>query len=1346
MASRGSVVALVLAIMVSLFPPAATSVVVGATPDGAAPGPARPAGDPQPPEPVSGPGPIAAPGTTVPGATVCEHVDGRVLVRFRDATPARARPAYATVDGRRVRSFQNIPGLELLSTSLPVREAARRLQADPSVLFVEPDCTLTLDAVPDDALFGQLWGLVNTGQNGGTPGADIGAAEAWDVRTDASAITVAVIDSGMQRNHPDLSLNAWTNSDEVAGNGTDDDGNGYVDDRIGWDWANGDADPADDNGHGTHVAGTIGARGDNGVGVVGVAWRVRLMALKAMGADGSGSTSAVISAVDYAVANGAHIINASFGSTSFSRSLYDAFEAAGEQGVLTVAAAGNDAVNTDELPHYPASFGLATIVSVGATNRSDDLADFSNYGIHSVDVAAPGAVILSTLPGSQYGFYSGTSMATPHVAGVAALLAAEHPSWSPVQLRERIVGTSRAVAALDGKAWAAGVVDAGAALGGGPTVLPPGPPTPTPVDLSPASVADPAPEPLAPPTPPSLPTPEVIEDSPADLAEPRLRFDSAGAPFVAYIRRFDGARIATRLGNNWVDRGVTSAYDEMFNLDLAIGPDDVPKLAIQRLWTSLDVYSDPGIIAAAAPSSGPLVERVSAACPQAASCYWDRDPTTDVDAAGAQHVAFMRGEVWDQDMVKASSGGAVPGDGLYYATDAGGDWDVVRVIADIDGGPPELAVEADGTAHLVVPVRDGSASGLYYVTNDGGSWTSLQLTHDVHDATAGIAVDALGGVHVVRSRLGIGVWYQQRSAAGVWSTPVQIVDAATYRASLALDGAGKAHVAVAVMDGFNFVDGVRYLTNESGTWTSKTVGGTLAAYPSIDIDPSGKVGIAYLEYTADTGQPLGIYVALESGASFATSMVRALSDEAGGGNLAHALDADGHSHVVLARGWWDAEPGVWYATNASGTWQLQKIAHGWPNAVAIAVDGTGRPHVAYSQMPQEQVGPVVSRRVAYAVRTNGTWAVQTVAGGSYGDGVAIALDAAGSPNVVFAGSGGATLRHARRSGSGWTVQNAYSGPGFQIRQPAALIDPSGVLHVAFDAQFSGVAGSRLLYAKRSGSTWTSAIVASGGIHHFYPSIARAPSGALWIADFRMSGPSVADGVWAYTSSGGAWTATNIGPDEADTHPSLAVDAEGRVRIAWARGWFYSSSGCSVPMCAIGPGLRESVFDGATWTTTKLTAHWHDIYPRVAAGPGGAVRIVWYRIQTGLRALQQAADVRVPSAQLKPSRTITTGPNVSYAVRFSETITGLTAADFSRTGTATGCVIGTPTGIGRDRTVVVTGCSDGTLILRLAALSVTNSEATDGPLAPVVAATVTIDSSQPTVPPPPASPRSSGPGG
>jgi hypothetical protein len=182
------------------------------------------------------------------------------------------------------------------------------------------------------------------------------------------------------------------------------------------------------------------------------------------------------------------------------------------------------------------------------------------------------------------------------------------------------------------------------------------------------------------------------------------------------------------------------------------------------------------------------------------------------------------------------------------------------------------------------------------------------------------------------------------------------------------------------------------------------------------------------------------------------------------------------------------------------------------------------------------------------------------------------------------------------------------------------------------------------------------------------------------------------------------------------------------------------------MCAIGPGLRESVFDGGTWTTTKLTAHWHDIYPRVAAGPGGAVRIVWYRIQTGLRALQQAADVRVPSAQLKPSRTITTGPNVSYAVRFSETITGLTAADFSRTGTATGCVIGTPTGIGRDRTVVVTGCSDGTLILRLAALSVTNSEATDGPLAPVVAATVTIDSSQPTVPPPPASPRSSGPGG
>ncbi len=193
---------------------------------------------------------------------------------------------------------------------------------------------------------------------GGTPGADIAAAAAWDVRTDASGVTVAIIDTGMDLDHEDLAANLWTNPGEVAGNGQDDDHNGYVDDVHGWDFSNNDAVPEDDNGHGTHVAGTIGARGNNGVGLSGVAWSVQLMPLKAFNAGGSAATSAVIAALDYAVANGARLSNNSYTGPDFMRSEYDAFAAAGAAGHLAIAAAGNAGQNTDEAPAYPASFPL----------------------------------------------------------------------------------------------------------------------------------------------------------------------------------------------------------------------------------------------------------------------------------------------------------------------------------------------------------------------------------------------------------------------------------------------------------------------------------------------------------------------------------------------------------------------------------------------------------------------------------------------------------------------------------------------------------------------------------------------------------------------------------------------------------------------------------------------------------------------------------------------------------------------------------------------------------------------------------------------------------------------------
>src|SRR5918999_1287399 len=266
---------------------------------------------------------------------------------------------------------------------------------------------------------------------------DADAPEAWNTGTGTAATVVAVIDEGVDVSHPDLRNNIWKNPGEVPGNGVDDDRNGYVDDVNGFDFANDDAsvydpDPIDGSGdeHGTHVAGTIAAEGNNGAGITGVNWQAKVMALKFLGPN-SGSTLDAVEAINYAVAKGADISNNSWGYVgSPSRSLKDAITRADNAGLLFVAAAGNggaDGVGDDNdanstNTNYPSSFSNPNIISVAATDNRDRLASFSNFGASTVDLGAPGVNVLSTLPGNRYGYYSGTSMATPHVTGVAALL------------------------------------------------------------------------------------------------------------------------------------------------------------------------------------------------------------------------------------------------------------------------------------------------------------------------------------------------------------------------------------------------------------------------------------------------------------------------------------------------------------------------------------------------------------------------------------------------------------------------------------------------------------------------------------------------------------------------------------------------------------------------------------------------------------------------------------------------------------------------------------------------------------------------------------------------------------
>lgn len=384
---------------------------------------------------------------------------GRVLVKFKDARPIpnsgvptrdapmgllslppAAQASLVNIKGKVERTFANL-GVVQVKTGLDTGKAIEALYRSGTVVFAEPDYEVKINKTPNDPSFSSLWGLHNTGQSGGTADADIDAPEAWDTRTDASTTIVGVVDTGVDYTHSDLSANMWKNPGEIAGNGIDDDANGYVDDVYGIDTANDDSNPMDDQGHGTHVSGTVGASGNNSVGVVGVAWKTKIMALKFLSSGGSGYTSDAVELINYTVSIKKKnsyprmILSNSWGGGGFSDTLYNAIKAAQDAGVLFVAAAGNDGRNTDLSPNYPSDYDLPSIISVGASDYKDLPAYFSNYGCKSVDLFAPGVNVYSTYPGNQYATMSGTSMATPHVSGAAAIVWSQFPtkSWKDVK-------------------------------------------------------------------------------------------------------------------------------------------------------------------------------------------------------------------------------------------------------------------------------------------------------------------------------------------------------------------------------------------------------------------------------------------------------------------------------------------------------------------------------------------------------------------------------------------------------------------------------------------------------------------------------------------------------------------------------------------------------------------------------------------------------------------------------------------------------------------------------------------------------------------------------------------------
>ena len=404
-----------------------------------------------------------------------QHDPTSMLVRFNPNELPEWESLLRGLHGSQtIETWEITPGLEHLTTGIDSEQAAFALErigvAMGVIEFAEPDILYHLEATPNDPSYGVLWGLNNTGQtvnrDPGTANADIDCNLAWDVTTGAATTVVGMCDSGIRRTHQDIAGNIWTNPGEIAGNGVDDDGNGYVDDTWGWDFWNNDNNPTDDNGHGTHTAGTVGARGSNGVGVTGVCWNVRMVGLKIGSANGSVSSSAAVSALNYCIAKGIKLSNHSWGGGTASSAMDAAITSARNAGHMLVCSAGNSGLNNDTSPSYPASYSQDNIISVAATDNDNRLASFSNYGATRVDLGAPGVNVYSTYGKNDtaYQYLSGTSMAAPHVTGVAALVWTVNPTWSYSQVRSKILSTVKPISALSGKSVTGGVLNANNAV------------------------------------------------------------------------------------------------------------------------------------------------------------------------------------------------------------------------------------------------------------------------------------------------------------------------------------------------------------------------------------------------------------------------------------------------------------------------------------------------------------------------------------------------------------------------------------------------------------------------------------------------------------------------------------------------------------------------------------------------------------------------------------------------------------------------------------------------------------------------------------------------------------------
>jgi uncharacterized protein (TIGR03382 family) len=403
---------------------------------------------------------------TLRTADGAEYLPGKLIVRFKDGAALQsAASLHSKLGAEVVKTFSMMPDLQVVAIKGDIKDAQAAYLADPRVAYAEPNYVYRINgahtaATPNDARFGELWGMHNTGQSSGLADTDINAPEAWELTTGSdTAGVITVIDTGIDYTHPDLVDNVWTNPGEIAGNGVDDDANGYIDDMHGINAIDGDGDPMDDNDHGSHCMGSIAGRGNNGVGVAGVNWTAKVMGCKFLDAEGSGYLEDAITCFNYVhmmKTRENHPVNIvatsnSWGGGGFSQAMLDGIIQHRNDGTLFIAAAGNDSANNDTTASYPNGYFVSNVIAVAAHDRSNNMASFSSYGRRTVHVSAPGVAVLSTTPGNTYQSFNGTSMATPHVTGLVALLKAQDPSRDWKQLKNLVLAGGVASTHANGK-------------------------------------------------------------------------------------------------------------------------------------------------------------------------------------------------------------------------------------------------------------------------------------------------------------------------------------------------------------------------------------------------------------------------------------------------------------------------------------------------------------------------------------------------------------------------------------------------------------------------------------------------------------------------------------------------------------------------------------------------------------------------------------------------------------------------------------------------------------------------------------------------------------------------------